>query len=212
MCTVANITGIDATPRAWAIRVDLNAAPWYRTAPHQIDLNGTGIVTVESPSSVLIKGRTHGGRFDPRTNNTPLTSDLTATITICNYNAPVPPPADPSWFTVSTTQGTWTDTTACVVVTIATTRSDFATNPFFYGWATTVDLTAAKARITGAGKTLNFVSWSPYPNGSTDFWASPESYQPPLDSYTLTSGFNAALRASGSGNESTTATVCVNGY
>lgn len=209
---MARVTGVDDTPRHWAIRVDLDAPPWNGAAVGQIDLNGTGTITVENPRSVLITGRTHGGGFDPRTNNTPLTSARTATITICNYNAPVPPPADPSWYTVTTTQGRWTDREACVVVTVATTRDDLASNPFFYGWTATVDLIAAKARITDAGRTLNHVSWSPYPNGATDFWASPESYQPPLDSYTLTSGFNAALRAAGGGADSTTATICVNGY
>jgi hypothetical protein len=124
----------------------------------------------------------------------------------------VPPPADPSWYSVTTTQGTWTDREACIVVRVATTRSNFAANPFFYGWTTTVDLTAAKARITGAGRTLNFVGWSPYPNGSTDFWATPATYQPPLDTYTITSGFNAALRAAGGGADSTTVTICVHGY
>ena len=213
VCTVASVTGIDGTPRDWAIRVDPNAAPWSGTSAGQIDVNGTGIVTAQDDGMVLITGRTRGGRFDPRTNNTPLTSDQTATITICNYNAPVPPPAtDPSWYSATTTQGTWTDTQACIVLTVATTRSDFAINPFFYGWTTTIDLTAAKARITSAGRTLNDVSWQPYPNGSTDFWATPATYDPPLDSYTLTSGYNTALRAAGGGADSTTATICVRGY
>ena len=208
VCTVANVTGIDGTPRAWAIRIDLTASPWNRTAPSQIDLNGTGTVTLESPSSVLITGRSGRGAFNPRFNNTPITNTQTAAVTICNYNSPVPPPADPSWYSVTTAQGTWTDTQACVVVTV--TASGLATDPFFYGWTTSVDLTAAKARISGAGRTLNFVGWSPYPNGIDNYAANPVAYQPPLDSYTLTSGFDFALR--GGVADSKTATICVNGY
>lgn len=211
-CTVAHIAGIDDTPRHWAIRVDLSAAPWNGTPANHINLNGTGTIVVESPTSILITGRTHGGGFNPRTNNTPLTSSQTALITICDYNAPVPPPADPSWYTVTTTQGEWTDTRACYVVTAQTTRHDLATYPFFYGWTTVVDMTAAKARITGAGRTLNHVSWSPYPNGATDLWAEPQTYHQPQDSYTLRSGFNLALRAAGGGHDAKSVTVCVNGY
>lgn len=211
-CTVVHVTGIDSTPRHWALRVDLTKAPWNGTPASQINLNGTGTLVIESPTSVLITGRTHGGAWDPRTNNTPITSAQTALITVCDYNAPVPPPANPSWYTVTATPSTWTDTQACLVVTATTTLTNLATNPFFYGWTTVVDLTAAKARITGAGRTLNYVSWSPYANGETDFYASPASYNPPLDSYTIRSGFNLALRAAGGGHDSKSFTVCVHGF
>lgn len=217
VCTVAHVTGIDDTPRDWAIRVNLDAPPWYGMPANQVNLNGTGTRVIESPSSVLITGRTHGGGWDPRTNNTPITSSQAALITICSYNNPVPPPADPSWYTVTTTPGTeadgsWTDRKACYVVTATTTRNNLVTHPYFYGWRTDIDLTAAKARITDAGNTLNYVSWSPYANGETDFWASPQTYNPPQDRYAIRSGFNLALRAAGGGHDSASLTVCVHGY
>lgn len=209
---MAKITGIDSSPRNWVIRVDLNAPPWYGMPANQVSLNGTGTLVIENPNTVLITGRTHKGNWDPRTNNTPITNAQTALITICSYDSPVPPPADPSWYVVNTTPGTWTDTEACIVVTATTTRTNLASYPFFYGWTTVIDLTAAKARITGAGKTLNFVSWNGFPSGPSDYFAIPASYSPPLDSYTVTSGFNFSLRAMGGGADSKTATVCVHGY
>jgi hypothetical protein len=213
VCTTVQVTGASSTPREWALRVDLRAAPWYGSPPSRIDLNGTGTVAVENQSSIRITGRArNGGPFDPRSNNTPITNAQTALVTICNYNAPVPPPADGSWYRVTTTQGTWTDTQACVVVTVATTRTDLATSPFFYGWTTTVDLRAAKARITGSGRTLNFVSWTPFPSGPDNYAAAPATYQPPLDIYTLTSGFDLALRPTGGGADSRTVTACVIGF
>jgi hypothetical protein len=211
-CTVVKVKGIDSTPRHWALRIDLGSSPWNGTPANHISINGTGTLVIESPTSVLITGRTHGGGWDPRTNNTPITSAQTALITVCDYNGPVPPPANPSWYTVATTQGTWTDTQACLLVTATTTLTNLAANPFFYGWTTVVDLTAAKARISGAGRTLNYVGWSPYANGQTDFAASPSTYNPPLDNYTITSGFNLALLAQGGGRNSTSFTVCVFGY
>ncbi len=39
--------------------------------------------------------------------------------------------------------------------------------PFFYGWQGTANLTAAKAAIVAAGKTVNYVAWSPDPGGAT---------------------------------------------
>jgi hypothetical protein len=211
-CAVIHVSGVDATPRHWALRIDLTKAPWSGTSPNNINLQGTGTLVIESPTSVLITGRTHRGGWDPRTNNTPITASQTALISICDYNGPVPPPADPSWYTITTTQGAWSDTQACLVVTATTTLGSVATVPFFYGWTTQVDLRAAKARITGAGRTLNYVSWSPYANGETDFAATPTTYNPPQDFYTIRSGFNLALRAAGGGHDAHGFTVCVHGY
>ena len=204
------MTGATANPTDWAIRVDLTVAPWYGTTS-QLNLQGTGTLTAGPGNTVLITGRSRGGKFDPRTNNTPITNQQTALVTICDQGSPVPPPpADPSWYTVTQSEGTWTDTRACVVVTATSARSDLSTFPFFFGWAAEVDLTAAKARITGAGRTLNQVTWSPNPNGN-DFTVSPNSKKPPGDFYVITSGFDFALRALGGGSDSKTVTVCVTG-
>jgi hypothetical protein len=190
--------------KPWAVRVNLAVAPWYGMPTNQFNVQGTGIVAVENPSSVLVTGKSHRGGFDPRQNSTPIDNTRTAILDICNYNAPVPPPADPAWYTVTQSQGSWTETEACVVVTVTGTT----TSPFFYGWTTTLDLTAAKARISGAGRTINDIGWSPWPNGDTDFAATPRQFNPALDTYTLTNGYNTSLRA----GSTHTLTACVYGW
>jgi len=213
VCTEVHVTGASATARPWAVRVNLAVAPWYGSATNRVQTNGTASIAVENAGSLLLTGLTHRGGFDPRTNNTPLTNQRTALVTICNYNAPPPPAtADPSWYTVTQTRGVWTTTQACVVVTATTTRSDLGSSPFFYGWTATVDLAAAKARIVDAGRTLNYVGWSPYPNGVDNFAAAPGSFNPPQDNYTITSGFDFALRPTGGGADSRSTTVCVHGW
>jgi len=213
LCTEVYVTGASATARPWAVRVNLGVAPWYGSPTNRVQTNGTAAIVVESAGSLLLTGLIHGGGFDPRTNNTPLTNQRTALVTICNYNNPPPPAtADPSWYTVTQTRGVWTATQACVVVTATTTRSDLGSSPFFFGWTTTVDLAAAKARIVDAGRTLNFVGWSPYPNGVDNFAVAPGSFNPPQDTYAITSGFDFALRPTGGGADSRSTTVCIHGW
>ena len=212
-CTEVRITGASSTPKPWQINIDLTQAPFYGVGTGGVQTNSTGVITVVNSQKLKITGNgPYNWNWDPRQNNTPITNAQTALLTICVYNAPVPPPAPASTYTVTYANGPWTDTQACVTATITTTRHDLATYPFYYGWSVPLDLVAAKARITSVGNTLNFVSWNPYPNGPTDGWATPESFSPPLDSYTYTSGFNTALRAAGGGADTRTVTACVNGY
>ena len=110
---------------------------------------------------MLVTGRSNGGPWDPRTNNTPITNQQTALITICSQTPPVPTPADSSWYSVSAVLQPVTKTEACVVVTA--TPTPLASGPFFFGWTSTVDLRAAKAALVAAGGTPKKVSWSPQP-------------------------------------------------
>jgi hypothetical protein len=206
VCTVVNVTGIDSEPWDWAIEINLTVAPWYGTSPQHISARGTGTTTILSPTLVLVTGRSNGGPWDPSTNNTPINNAQTAVITICNQTPPVPTPADPSWYTVTPTEGVWTATEACVVVTAAPT--DLASGPFFFGWTATVDLIAAKDALEAAGGTPKKVSWSPQPNGVPNYSVTPSDFKTPLDEYTITSGYDFALRAGG-GSKSITA--CVTG-
>lgn len=212
-CTEVRIRGASTTARPWAITIDLTQPPFYGVGTGGVQTNSTGVVTVVNPQTLRITGNgPYSWPWDPRQNNTPITSSQTALLTICAYNAPVPPPAHPSTYAVTYTHGTWTATQACVVATITTTRHDLSAFPFYYGWSIPIDLTAAKALITNAGNTLNYVGWSPYPNGPTDGTATPATFTPPLDSYTFTSGFNNVLRAAGGGADTRTVTACVFGY
>lgn len=212
-CAEVRITGRTSTARPWQINVDLTQAPFYGVSPSGVQTNSTGVITTVSTQSLRITGNgPFTWQWDPRQNNTPVTNSQTALLTICVYNAPVPPPAAPSTYTVTYANGTWTTTEACVVATITTTRHDLASFPFSYGWSIPIDLTAAKAKITSVGNTLNYVGWTPYPNGPTDGTATPSTFSPPLDSYTFTSGFDNALRAAGGGADSRTVTACVFGF
>ena len=206
VCTVVSVTGIDSEPWEWAIKVDVTVAPWYGISAQHVSVRGTGTTIILSPTVVLVTGSSNGGPWDPRTNNTPITNEQTALVTICSQTPPVPSPADVSWYEVTTTDGVWTDTEACVVVTASPTGA--ASGPFFFGWTAMVDLTAAKAWFTDAGRKPKKVSWSPQPNGAPGYSVSPTGFNPPADTYTITSGYDFALRAGGG---SKTTTVCVTG-
>ena len=197
----------------WQVNVDLTQPPFYGVSPSGVQTNSTGVITAVNAQLLRITGNgPFTWHWDPRQNNTPITSSQTALLTICVYNAPVPPPAPTSTYAVTYANGTWTTTEACVVATITTTRHDLTSFPFSYGWSIPIDLTAAKAKITSAGNTLNNVGWAPYPNGPTDGTATPATFSPPLDTYTFTSGYNNALRAAGGGADSRTVTACVSGF
>ena len=204
VCATVSVTGATSTKRDWAIRVNLATAPWYGSAPGQIAVDGTGVVAAESPTSILITGWSGNGRFDPRSNNTPISNKETALVSICNAAAPVPPPADLSWY--STTQaptGVWTADEACVALTVTVVRA----SPFFSGWAAPLDLAAAKAHIVDSGGTPGYVDWSPNPDGAADFEVSPPTFDPPPDSFLLISGYDQALRLSDAPSSSITACV-----
>lgn len=204
VCATVSVTGATSATSDWAIRVNLATAPWYGSAPGQIAVDGSGGVVAESASSILVTGRSGNGRFDPRTNNTPISNKETALVSICNDDAPVPPPADLSWYSTSQApSGEWSATRACVVLTVSVERS----SPFFSGWVAPLDLAAAKAHIVDAGGTPGSVDWSPYPTGADDFEVSPATFVPPLDSYLLISGYDLALRSSDAPSQSVTACV-----
>ena len=148
-CTEVRITGGRRRRVPWQVNVDLTQPPFYGVSPSGVQTNSTGVITVVNAQSLRITGNgPFTWHWDPRQNNTPITSSQTALLTICVYNAPVPPPAPTSTYAVTYANGTWTTTEACVVATITTTRHDLASFPFSYGWSIPIDLTAAKAKIT----------------------------------------------------------------
>ena len=213
-CTVVSVTGIDATPRNWEILVDLSTAPWYGTSADQLVLSGSGKLTVLDDMTVSITGRSNPGKFNSRTNNTPITNTQTALLEICNHQAPEPLPGDASWYTVERTPATWTDATpatwtdtrACIVVTVTTARDDLESFPFYFGWAADVDLSGAMAHL--AGHEPLSITFEPRANGANDYSVTPLEAE---FNYMITSGYDSALRARGGGADSFSTTVCVNG-
>ena len=160
-----------------------------------------------------ITGRTHGGRWDPRTNNTPITSAQTALLTVCVHNAPVPRPRRPELV-----HGV--DDARHVDLDAGVRRhddhhhpNDFATNPFFFGWTTELNLTAAKARITQRREHVEFRQLVAAPERRHRHVCDATARTTRRSTcYTVQSGFNMALRADGGGASSRTFTACVNGY
>jgi hypothetical protein len=205
VCTEVAVTGISATQAwDWAFQIDLTEAPWYGTAAQHVSAQGTGVTTILSPTLVLVTGRSSGGPWDPQRNNTPITSTQTALVTICNQNPAVPTPGESTWYSVTSTLRPATKNEACVVVTASPTTD--APAPFFFGWTTDVDLTAAKAALVAAGGVAKKVTWSPQPNGTPNYSATPVDAATPPDVYRVVSGFEYALRAGGA---PATVTVCV---
>ena len=210
VCAEVRITGASSTAQHWQLRMNLAVPPWYLSPTSKVQTNGTATIAVENDRSLLITGQTRGGKFDPRTNNTPLTNQQTAVISLCNRNAPPPLPGESSWYSIAQVPSVWTDTQACVVVTATSLRTDLTTSPFYFGWVGTVDLRAARDRIIGAYRVPDNVTWSPNPNGN-NFTVDSTVFSPPQDTYKITSGYDSALRPRGGGADSYSITVCVNG-
>ena len=131
----------------------------------------------------------------------------------CNNQAPVPAPADQSNYDVEVdiADEAWTETRACLAVTVSTTRNDLASYPFFYGWSTTIELTEVLEYLRGTGGEPTSIDFDPKPNGANDYTVTPATDDPVSGAYTFTSGYDWALRAAGGGADSRTFTICVNG-
>jgi hypothetical protein len=218
-CVTMRVTGRSATPTAWEVRADMSLPPFnghvgtesiYYTGSTQVALS-----TLPSNNGVLVvKGI---GAGDPPSspnwnagyNNRLITNQQQLEVKLCVSQSPPPLLGDPTWYTVTQAQGsTWTSTQACVVLTATGKVTDTAANPFWFGWKGTIDLTAAKQRITGAGKTVSYMGWSPDPGSGYAFTTTPGVNLPPQNSYEITSGRVTPLR----GTSSTTITACVYGY
>jgi hypothetical protein len=213
-CTTITVTGTSAIPEHWQLTVDLTRAPFNGVAWNQVNVQrGNGAA---GPNNTLIvTGTTSPGNpFNPNWNNSPITNTQQAFPQLCVYSTS-PSPGDPSWYTVSVTQGTgsqWSARRACLTVTATTTVTDLALNPFYYSWQTDLNLAPAIARIRSLGGTPDAVEWSPWPSGGYNFNTTPTIYNPVQPSYAITSGTTTALRGQGSGDESATLTACVRDY
>ncbi|QAV70490.1 hypothetical protein ESZ53_08590 [Salinibacterium sp. UTAS2018] len=211
-CVDVTVRGTDATPRAWQLNADMTLPPFNgQTGTGGIYYSGStqASFSTTAPSALVISGSGSGGsNWNASYNNRLLTETQQITITICVSNPPIAAPGSTSYYSVSQTRTTWTDTQACIVTTATGTVTDLQANPFFFGWQATVNLTAAKNRILSAGKTVNYVGWSPSPGSGYQFTTVPTVYNPPADSYAITTGRATAIK----GTQSSTITACVHGY
>lgn len=213
-CVTITITGTQPDPQQWELRADMSLPPFNgMTGTSGMYYGGSTQVAfsnpADDPSTLVIRGVGSGDPWNANWNNSLLTDQQTLQVTICVSYAPVPAAGDHSWYqTQQAPSGTWTDTLACVRLDATGLVTDLEANPFYFGWTANLDLTAAKAHITAAGKTLNYVSWSPSPSSGYQFTISPTTTSPPQDSYIIDSGRMTALR----GTNTTGIIACVHGY
>jgi hypothetical protein len=210
-CVTTTITGTTATPRPWQLLIHLDKAPFYGASAGDPYYRGGSQVNIAgvpgSPTLAKVTGVGPGSPWNASWSNSLLDSSKTLTVSLCDSSPKAPDLGDPSWYSATASQGARSANQACVVLTV-TAKTDATDNPFFFGWQGTVDLAAAKAWLTAHGKTVNYVSWSPDPSGGYRFTTSPSASNPVADSYSLTSGRAAAIKA----GDSMTVTACVNGY
>ncbi|WP_010204259.1 hypothetical protein [Salinibacterium sp. PAMC 21357] len=213
-CVDVSVRGTSATPAAWELHANMTLPPFNgRTGSDGIYSRGSTqasfSTTTQTPNTLVITGAGSGSsNWNESYNNRLITEVQQLTITICVSNTPIAAPGATSYYSVEQAHTTWTDTRACVAVTATGKVADLQANPFFFGWQATVDLAAAKNRILSAGKTVNYVGWSPSPSSGYQYITSPTSYYPPADSYAITSGRATAIK----GTMTSTITACVHGY
>jgi hypothetical protein len=207
-CVTVDLTDELDVPYAWSFQIKRDGTPfygagywWYQGANQARFDVGAEWITVT--------GVGDGRQWNPDWFNRDVNGQRALKITACS--TPVPAPTvryGDHWYDVTESRGAWTPTQACVTLT-ARGHIDPAVYPFRYGWAGTFDLREAKARITGAGKTVYYVSFSPQPEQDFQFhFLGDGRTQPVQDRYDIGTGTMTALH----GMESKTITACVHGY
>ena len=193
VCVDVTVT-TNAASSWWRVDLNVNQPPFNgATSGYQLDGNvqfipGSGTAV----GGVLgIEGSNPGwGRLNP---------GATRTFEVCHWGTPAP--ADlPSAYTVTYSQGTWTDVEACVLATITGNGS----SEFYFGWSVPIDMTAAYQRIQSAGNTVGRVQEDTYsPTASYS-----PARSPSVSSYTVTSEWQGVLRLS----ETRTVGLCAYQY
>lgn len=216
VCVNLSVTGTTSTPAPWELRVDLSLPPFNGLSSSALQSQGQNQVNVDDAGGgfARVYGKTNSGNpWNADWNNALLTSSQTLDkIKLCSYNTPqaIAASTDPSWYTLTYTNGEWTATKACVTVTAKATV-DPTYFPFDFVWQATLDITAAKNKITSSGKTLNYVSW--IPSTGSGYWTStPTNYNNPLpNSYAIVSSQNGGNNGNLNTNnfKTQTVTACV---
>lgn len=208
-CVEVLITGTQATESAWELHVDTSKAPFYGgghvwAGPANADLSYPSSL----PGILVVRGVTSpGNSWNSGWNNALLAMGQQLTLKLCASNSPIAPPGPSSWYSVQLSEPIWSDSRACVVLTVTGKVTDLVANPFYFGWTAHVDLTAAKEMVAAHGMVLNWVEWTPWQSDGYQYFLTPGDGQDIADTYQLTSGRRTAIRGTGV----TTVTVCVHG-
>lgn len=151
-CAVLTVTTDSTTPVAWVVNLNLalrpfnggqsntNAYSFSNSVPVTPGVIANQIMPVEGDASydnTVVQGTSHS-------------------FQVCDNNAP-PPANDPTRYTVNAPTTTGNAFYACVTITVTGT----ATDQYYSGWSTTLNMAPAFAIITGGGRTPGPVTWNP---------------------------------------------------
>lgn len=201
-CALVQVRGTGATASPWRLDVDISGAPFYGTNPGFV-YDGAWTLSQPNPTTLTLTG------------TSPLTSAQSVQVRLCSYWIHAPVPAAPS--------GAWTATTGdpqwsadhsrvCQTLSITGTATDLTAAPFYVGWDTTLDLTAAAALYaTTTGRQPDTTVFTPDPQygyayvidgNASGSGAWRNSFAPHVE---LANGTTTALLGTGS----TSVTACV---
>lgn len=147
-CFTIRVTTTSTTPIVWSAYVDTAQAP-FNGARAGYSVQGSDgwkfQLTPDTPTPGIIR---ISGRTDVWQPYDTVVAGQVRVVEVCNYSLPGAA-VTPSAYTVTTSQGAWNAQRACVVTTV----TGNGTSPFYVGWQTPVDMTAAVQRIRSGGGT-----------------------------------------------------------
>ena len=143
VCAAVTVSTTSPSYVAWSFDLDLTQPPWNGvTSGYTVTGGGTGGYVAGNRYRV-------SGTADPSIG----VSATDPTVqTICNPSLPpIPASAAGGYYTVTTTRGTWTGNTACLVTTV----TGNGKQPFYFLWTAPVDMSTAFARVNATRVQMN---------------------------------------------------------
>lgn len=193
-CVTVDVTTDSAEPVEWRVELDLSLPP-FNGVTQGYSLSDTWAYTLHpaTPSEGYLQVR-----GNPQAGTHLVTAGTTRTFELCNWG--LAPADQPSAYSVTTEPtGTWTDTRACMITTVA----GNGTSPFWFVWSATVDLQPAADHLAAAGRNPVGYQWG---DGSWSLLRTPAPETGPYAWHVVEAPYNA-LR----GTDTASFEVCVLG-
>ena len=161
-CFAADVTTASTTPVPWRLEVDLTQPP-FNGATTGYSFQGNDGWLYQQSAATPAAGYMQISGAVGKARET-VVAGTTYEVQVCNYGLP-PGVQTPSAYTVSSTQGTWTNNSACVQTTV----TGNGTSQFYFGWTAVVDLRAAASRVGRTSPRLELENawqqtWTPAPD------------------------------------------------
>jgi hypothetical protein len=208
-CVKVELTGEHDIPYPWSFDIKREGTPFYGDDGWWYQGSNQARFDVGA-EWITVRGVGDGRMWHPDWSNRDVNGSRQLVVTACS--TPDNPPTvrtGSAWYAATqSAPEPWTTTRACVTVT-ANGAVNAERYPFRFGWAGRFDLRAAKEHIVAAGRTVNYVGFSPSPSGNFQFKiTSDPRTQPVQDRYDFETGTMLALH----GHESKSVQACVYGY